>query len=149
MSDDMNKKIMIFILSLFGALTLLATIFFFGNKNEDVVKNEEPKVVEPQNRDSYVKISDTDLSSSKADVHILIKYSLGLYAKATDNLEIEGDLLVNFGTIDKLTDSDNVPINDLETNSKEFYKAIIVRYSYDELIVQKDDLVYRFYRIGD
>ena len=128
----MNKKIMIFILSLFGALTLLATIFFFSNKNEDVVKNEEPKVVEPQNRDSYVKISDTDLSSSKADVHILIKYSLGLYAKATDNLEI-----------------DNVPINDLETNSKEFYKAIIVRYSYDELIVQKDDLVYRFYRIGD
>ena len=147
----MNKKIMIIVLSLFGCLFIVATVLFISNKNEEnpeIIK--EPKeVVEPQNSNQYVKIDDANLSSTKADVHILIKYSLGLYAKATDNYEIEGDILVNYGNISKLTAKDNIPINDLETNDEDFYGAYIVRYSYEELIIQKDKNVYRFYRIGD
>ncbi len=147
----MNKKIMIIVLSLFGCLFIVATVLFISNKNEEnpeIIK--EPKeVVEPQNSNQYVKIDDANLSSTKADVHILIKYSLGLYAKATDNYEIEGDILVNYGNIDKLTDKESIPINDLETNSIEFLYASIVRYSYDELVIKKDDDFYKFYRIGD
>ena len=147
----MNKKIMIIVLSLFGCLFIVATVLFISNKNEEnsgII--EEPKeIIEPQNSNQYVKIDDANLSSTKADVHILIKYSLGLYAKATDNYEIEGDILVNYGNISKLTNKDNIPINELETNSKEFLNAFIVRYSYDELVIQKDDDVYKFYRIGD
>ena len=147
----MNKKIMIIVLSLFGCLFIVATILFISNKNEEnpeIIK--EPKeVVEPQNSNQYVKIDDANLSSTKADVHILIKYSLGLYAKATDNYEIEGDILVNYGNISKLTAKDNIPINDLETNSEEFLNASIVRYSYDELVIKKNNDFYKFYRIGD
>lgn len=147
----MNKKIMIIVLSLFGCLFIVATVLFISNKNEEnpeIIK--EPKeVVEPQNSNQYVKIDDANLSSTKADVHILIKYSLGLYAKATDNYEIEGDILVNYGNISKLTAKDNIPINDLETNSEEFLNASIVRYSYDELVIKKNNDFYKFYRIGD
>lgn len=146
----MNKKIIIIVASIFAFLVILATILFFSNsKNETNNEEEQPEVVEPQNNNSYVKIADSNLTSDKADVHILIKYSLGLYALATDNLGIEGDILYNFGTIEKLTNEENIPINDLETNSKDFYKASIVRYSYDELIINQDDDYYRFYRIGD
>lgn len=147
----MNKKIMIIVLSLFGCLFIVATVLFISNKNEEnpeIIK--EPKeVVEPQNSNQYVKIDDANLSSTKADVHILIKYSLGLYAKAVDNYEIEGDILVNYGNISKLTAKDNIPINDLETNSEEFLNASIVRYSYDELVIKKNNDFYKFYRIGD
>ena len=147
----MNKKIMIIVLSLFGCLFIVATVLFISNKNEEnpeIIK--EPKeVVEPQNSNQYVKIDDVNLSSTKADVHTLVKYSLGLYAKATDNYEIEGDILVNYGNIDKLTDKESIPINDLATNSIEFLNASIVRYSYDELVIKKDDDFYKFYRIGD
>ena len=147
----MNKKIMIIVLSLFGCLFIVATVLFIINKNEEnsgII--EEPKeVIEPQNSNQYVKIDDANLSSTKADVHILIKYSLGLYAKAVDNYEIEGDILVNYGNISKLTAKDNIPINDLETNSEEFLNASIVRYSYDELVIKKNNDFYKFYRIGD
>ncbi len=147
----MNKKIMIIVLSLFGCLFIVATVLFISNKNEEnsgII--EEPKeIIEPQNSNQYVKIDDANLSSTKADVHTLIKYSLGLYAKAVDNYEIEGDILVNYGKISKLTAKDNIPINDLETNSEEFLNASIVRYSYDELVIKKDNDFYKFYRIGD
>ncbi len=146
----MNKKIMIIVLSLFGCLFILATVLFISNKNEEnpgIV--EESKEIEPQNSNQYIKIDDANLSSTKADVHTLVKYSLGLYAKATDNYEIEGDILVNYGNISKLTNKDNIPINELETNSKEFLNASIVRYSYEQLVIKNNDDFYKFYRIGD
>ena len=146
----MNKKIMIIVLSLFGCLFILATVLFISNKNEEnpgIV--EESKEIEPQNSNQYIKIDDANLSSTKADVHTLVKYSLGLYAKATDNYEIEGDILVNYGNISKLTNKDNIPINELETNSKEFLNASIVRYSYEQLVIKKNNDFYKFYRIGD
>ncbi len=147
----MNKKIMIIVLCLFGFLAIIATVLFITNKNEEnSVLNEEPKeIVEPQNAPYYIKIEDANISSSNADIHILVKYSQGLYAKATDNSEIEGDLLKNYGTINKLTNKENIPINELETNSEEFLHAFIVRYSNDELVIQKDEEIYKFYRIGD
>ena len=145
----MNKKIMIFFLTVFGSLLLLATFLFIKNQGGQEVIEEEPKIKEPQNSNDYIKIADADLKSDKADVHTLVKYGLGLYGLATDDYEIEGDLLVNYGTISKLTDVENIPINELETNSRRFYGAIIVRISYEELVVQQDDVVYKFYRIGD
>ena len=131
----MNKKIIIIVLSLFSCLFLFAAILYISNKDD-----QNPAVInEVEELDHYLKIDDANLNSSNADVHTLVKYSKGLYAKATDNYEIEGDLLVSLGTINKLTDSDNIPIYNLETNNKDFLNASIIRSSYKELIIQKDE----------
>ena len=100
-----NRKIMIFILIIFIILFILATFLFISSKNKEKIKTDNKL----QNQERYIKIEDANLSSSNADINILVKYSLGLYAKAID----------------------------------------IVRYSYDELVIQKDDEIYKFYRIGD
>ena len=143
---------MIFFLSVFGLLFILAAIVFMNNSsNEETNKNvvnEKPKIYKPQNGTTYTKIADANLTSSNADVHTLIKYGLELYGLANDQ-DIEGDLLTTYGTISKITSKENIPINDLETNSEEFYGAIIVRISYEEIIVEQNNNVYKFYRIGD
>ena len=142
---------MIFFLSVFGVLALGATFLFFSNRKDDEVIEEvkEEEKFEPQNSNYYINIDDTNLESDKADVHTLIKYSLGLYGLAIDDYEIEGDMINSYGKINKITDKENIPINDLETNSREFLNSEIVRISYDEIIVKKNKNFYKFYRIGD
>ena len=145
----MKKKIMFIFLGTFAFLFILAAVLFTNNQEDErPVLKDEPKVYKPQNGTTYTKIADANLTSSNADVHTLIKYGLELYGLA-NNQDIEGDLLTTYGTISKITSKENIPINDLETNSEEFYGAIIVRISYEEIIVEQNNNVYKFYRIGD
>ncbi len=125
-----KKKIMIFFLIIFLVLFLLAYFFFWQSKR-DFGKEEVQQQIDIRNTDSKT----------------LIRYNLGLYAIATDDYIIEGDILVNYGTISKLTDG--IPTIDLQTNDNNFLNASIVRVSYEELVVKNKDYFYKFYRVGD
>ena len=71
-----------------------------------------------------------------------------MFGLAKNDVVIQGDSYSDFGTIDKLTDTQNIPIHHLETNNKTYYQGKIVRASYYEIVIQKNNKVYLFKRIS-
>ncbi len=147
----MQKKISIIVFVLFIGIVFVASFLFYKkNIAKEQVEEPQEEIVEqePQNSNSYIKIKDASLESNDADTSILVKFETALFGLAKNDVVIQGDSYSDFGTIDKLTDTQNIPIHHLETNNKTYYQGKIVRASYYEIVIQKNNKVYLFKRIS-
>ncbi len=140
MGDGMKtQKITLFIvLGIFLSILIGVTIYSFSGKEEE--KEEiTPPTYSPQNAQDYTRVDDIAINDDNVDKNTLIKFNDYLYALATKDIIIEGDLLYTWGYIDYLTDKENVPIRNSETNDVNYLGLKVVRFSYDELIVEKNN----------
>lgn len=65
----------------------------------------------------------TILKSNKASTEVLVKFNNNLYGKSYGVIDYDKNLDGPVGVIDKLTDKENIPKYNGETNTKEIFNA--------------------------
>ncbi len=138
---DINRNTLIIFLIIFFLIACIGTItYYLAFEPKSEIVNEPVEVYEPQNNEEYSSIFDSKLDGhGYISTEKLIKYDNFLFGKALGDYEIEGDLFEAIGTVSKLTDFENIPIYNGETNAYEAYQATIYRVTKDELVVQYAD----------
>lgn len=94
---------------------------------------------------NYLKT--TILKSDEVSTEILVKYNGNLYGKAYSVIDYAGNPDGPVGVIDKLTDKENIPKYDCETNTEEILNANVDSSSEDAVVLQYNNEYVLFKKI--
>lgn len=97
---------------------------------------------------TIINLSDVNLICSGTDTERLIRYNGVLYGKNVTKKEEFDKMPNSVAVVDKLIDSNLLPIRDLETNSNELLGAKIANPSYDHIIVINNGEISRYNAIN-
>lgn len=96
---------------------------------------------------SYKKVSESNLVSNSASKEILIRYNGILYGKSFTTINYSQNSSNIIGKIDKVTDNENIPILNGETNREEFLNAEICNINDKNMFVNHNNEVVTFEKI--
>ena len=134
----MKNKVLIIVVTLILIGTILGIIF----ANFPKEKNVKEETI------TSIKLSDVNLICNGTDTEKLIRYNGILYGKDLLKKEKFDKMPYPVAVVDKLLDSDFLPIRDLESNSNELLGAKIANPSYDYIIVINNDEISRYNAIS-
>ena len=136
----MKKKVTIIAVILILAGTILGIILANHQNLEEISIKEKTA--------TNITLSDVNLICDGTETERLIRYNGVLYGKDVLKM-VEYDQMPQSSTVvDKVIDSNLLPIRDLETNSNELLGAKIANPSYDHIIVISNDGIARYNAIN-
>ncbi len=136
----MKKKIVIITVILILAGTILGIILAnHQNIGESSIKERTA---------TNIRLSDVNLICDGTETERLIRYNGVLYGKDVFKMVEYDQMPQSSAVVDKVIDSNLLPIRDLETNSNELLGAKIANPSYDHIIVISNDGIARYNAIN-
>lgn len=157
------KKILKIVICILIALIIGLGILYVIDR--DRMKNNKPvvfstwwykyspplQITEQNNINSkkYTKIEDANFEVGEVSTDILVRYNDMLYGKSYGMIDYAGSINSAIGIIDKIIDSQYVPIINGETNTKELLNSLVIEANEKTMVLYYNNAFVLFERIKE